>query len=516
MIKTESVYFILFIATLIQAILIYSCAVTLHYELKTSGLDGTIFEQILTNIINGHGFVTTLPPPFFEQNWLGFHFSPILLIITPVYWLFPHTETLLLIHCIFLAIAAIPIFFACKILLKSEWQALAISLFYLLNPFVINAGIWDFHEIAFAPLVLSLILLSIIAKERGFLIFFCIILVTIKEHYGLAVFGSGLLWAWHWREPKFGLVVASAGLISFLLIIKIIMPHFSPIGGAAMLTANSELDYFSWVSHPFADIDLLTRHIMEAVFYIILLLTPLWFQPLFNLAWLFPAFADGTINILSNNDMLRHPSSYHSAAIIPVLLIAYARAISMRYSNTTKIKTWEMLGITALMTGFFTYNFASLPNFPNNLWELSTPHFALSAEDNFSRNEIIRIIGDKSAISAQSNILPHLPIREQMYTFPHGTQEAEYVILNISTPFKKKSNAFGVPYFDKYADIYFSAVFNILNDKNWGIVYYQNKWLVLKRGGENNPQAHNLAENNLRKLQLKVEELDKRKLTITP
>ncbi len=512
MTKTRTVYFILLIVMIIQVILSCSFAITLHYELKTSGLDGTTFEQILTNIINGHGFVTTLPPPYSEQNWLGFHFSPILFLITPIYWLFPYIETLLLLHCILITLAAIPIFFSCKILLKSEWQALAIALFYLINPFIINAQIWDFHEISFAPLILSLISLSIITKKRGFLIFFCIILLTVKEHYGLAVFGSGLLWAWYWRDPKFGLLLAFVGMISFLLIIKIIMPYFSHIGSAAML--HSELDFFSWITHPLADINLLKRHVIEAFFYGILLLIPLWLQPLFSFAWLFPALADGTINILSTNDMLRHPSSYHSAAIIPVLLIAYARTISVRYNNTTRLKPWEMLGITSLMLSLFFYYFVALPNFPNNFWELSKPHFSLSEEDKAARTEVLKIINDKSAVSAQNNILPHITIREHMYMFPHGIQNAEYIILNISTPFKKKSNAFGVPYFDKYTDMYFSAAFQILNDKNWGTIFYKNNWLVLKRGEENNQNAHTLAEKDLNDLQLKIEVLSKRKITI--
>ncbi len=516
MTKTRAVYLIFLLIILMQAALTYSFATTLHYELKTSGLDGTTFEQILFNVVGGNGLVTTLPPPYIKQNWLGFHFSPILYVIAPIYWLFPNIKTLLFLQSFLIAVAAIPIFFSAKILLKSHLQALTISIFYLVNPFVINAQIWDFHEIAFAPLIISLILLSVITKSRAWLIFFCAILLTIKEHYGLAIFGIGLLWAWHWRDYKFGLSLAAFGLVSFIIIIKFIMPHFSPIGGAAMLSENSEINFFSWVTHPLANIDLLKRRILDAIFYGILLVFSLWFQPIFSITWLFPALADGAINALSNNDMLRHPSSYHSAAIIPVLLIAYTKTIAKNYDNTTRLKRWEMIGVTSLLVVLCSYSFASLPNLPNNFWELSEPRFSLSSEDETARNDVLKIIGETTSVSAQSNILPHIPVHEQMYMFPHGIENSEYIIIKTTNPFMGKSNAFGVPYFSKYTDKYFSAALQIINDKNWGLIYYKNNWLLLKRGGKNNQDLQKSAEKDLQELRIKVENLDKRKIVIQP
>jgi uncharacterized membrane protein len=207
---------ILAILIIAEIILTYSFALTLRYELKTGASDGLSFAQTMFNFINGSGLISSVVPPFIEQNWLGFHFSPILYAIIPIYYLFPYIETLLFIHSFFIALAAVPIFFIAKKLLESQWYALVIAIFYLVNPFVFNAQIWDFHEIAFAPLTISLMLWAVINKHKYWLVFFCVILLTIKEHYGLAVFGTGLLWAWHWRDPKFGLGLAAIGLISFM------------------------------------------------------------------------------------------------------------------------------------------------------------------------------------------------------------------------------------------------------------------------------------------------------------
>ncbi len=510
------ILFILLALLAAHTALTYSFSVTRFYELKASGTDGKAFEQLLYNITNGEGISSTIAPPHILQSWLGIHFSPVLYVVTPIYYLFPHIEILLFIHSFFIALAAIPLFFAAQIIFKSQLQALAISIFYLINPFVVNAGLWDFHEIAFAPFLISLMLWAIVKKNKILLVMFCLLLLCVKEHYGLAVFGSGLLWAWHWREPKFGLTIAVTGLTAFIIIIKIIMPYFSPIGAAAMIGEGSAIDRFSWLYHPLDDMQLLGKRISDAIFYIILLLFAFLALPLFSFVWLFPAAADGIINMLANEDMMRHPSSYHSAAIIPVLLIAYSQTIAWKYNTYTNIKRREILAATAVMVLAFSYNFIALPFFPNNTWELSGPRFSLSEKDKNADNEIVKIIGENTSISAQSNILPHIPVRREMYMFPNGIEKSEYIILNTSNPFTGKSNVFGLPYFSRYTDMYFSAFYELLDDKNFGVVFYQDNWLLFKRGAENRQDVVEQVKEDVYKLQEKIEALDKRKIVIQP
>ena len=505
--SSRTPYYILAISILAQIALTYSFALTLRYELKTSANDGVQFSQIMLNFIAGNDLVSTIAPPYTEQSYLGIHFSPIIYAIVPVFYLFPYIETLLFLHSLFIALAAIPIFFIARKLLTSSYHALVISTFYLINPFVVNAQIWDFREIAFAPLTLSLILWAVINHKKHWLIFFCAILLTIKEHYGLAVLGTGLLWAWHWHEPKFGIALATVGLISFLIVIKILMPYFNPEGTVLMMMENSEIDRFSWLTHPFRDMDFLIKRITETIFYAIVLLFSLWFQPLFSFVWLLPALADGAINSLATEDMLRHPSAYHSAALIPVLLIAYTKTISERYTNTTNIKNWEMLTVTALMVTAFSYGFVSLPNFPNNFWEFSKPRLSLSSENQLARDEVAKIVGTTAPLSIQNNLMPHIPVRRFMYIFPNSIENSEYIVISTDLLFKKKQHAFGIP----YQNSYFSSVDQIMNDKNWGVVFYKNNWLVFKRGEENNPTLHAAAAQDIIQLQKDFAELLKKK-----
>lgn len=489
-------------AVLLQFLISYSFSVSRYYELKSSAFDGISFLQLLHNIINAKGMTSTIAPPHVEQSWLGVHFSPIIYLLAPVYYLFPDMETLLFIHSFFIALAAFPIFFTARVILNSSWQAFVISLFYLTSPFVLNAQIWDFHEIAFAPFIISLIMFAVVTYNKALFIICCLIMLSIKEHYGLCVFGSGILWAWAWRnngkkEKIFGISAAIFGLTSFILIIKIIMPYFSPSGEALMLSDSSGVDRFGWLKDPFNNSSLLLKIISDAVFYNILLLVTLWFQPVLSLVWIFPAIADITVNSLSSESMLRHPQAYHSAAIIPVLLITYCKTISKKYSATTKIKRLEILAVTAIMSGFLSYNFMALPNFPRNIWELSKIHFSYSEQNKAARDEIIKIIGDESSVSAQTNILPHIPVRSKMHIFPSDFASAKYIVLNTTTLFNNNFDAFGLPYDRVYMEYgYFRYVDELLESKYWKVVFYKNNWILFSKHTPYNETLQNQAKES--------------------
>lgn len=506
-IKQNWSFICLLVLVFLSGIVTFSFLLTLRNELKTGAVDGLTFAQMLYNLLDGRGLTTSIPPPYVEQYWLGFHFSPILYLISPVYYLFPHIETLLVIHSFFIASAAIPIFFIARNLLKSANYALAVAVFYLINPFVINSQIWDFHEIAFAPLTISLILWAVINKNKTWLCIFCGILLTIKEHYGLAVFGTGLLWAWHHRDPKFGLSLALFGLVFVIFVIGILMPHLNPLGKATMLSTKTDVGYFSWLSHPFTDSALLIRQITNAIFYGILLVCAYWFQPLFSFIWLLPSMADMAVNTLSLNSTFRAPYSYHTAAIIPVVLIAYTKTISRKYSRTTNLKLWEMLSITGLMASVFAYGFTALPTLPGNVFEFSKLQLSLPAEDESALTDIINIIGAESSISGQFTVLTQIPVRRNMYLFPNRFSDADYVVLNTKILFENRPIYLDNEYFD--------AVEKIMDSKDWKLVLYKNNWLLFKNtaqagSAEGNNELLDSAKTDYKNLRIETEEHNKR------
>ena len=469
-----------------QALLTVTLSLTLRNEFKTSCYDGILFAQILHNIISGSGLISTLAPPFVSMNFLGVHFCPILYALAPVYYVLPYVETLLAVQSLLVALAAWPIFLTANHILQSRWQALIVSVFYLINPFVIYGAGWDFHEIAFAPLLIAFILWAIVCKKRTHLLVFCALLLLVKEHYGIAVFGSGILWAWRWSDWRFGSALALLGLIAFAVILLVIMPHYDLSHSLIWANAQSTntLNRFSWLSDPFGQIERLESIAISGIFYIISMLMGLWFLPLGAPMWLLPGAADFAVNALSTNPMMRSPFSYHSIALQPVILIAGVMCIAKRFSIKDKLKPGDVLIAVAILSLTVSYLYTT----QTNIWELSSPRITLLPEDDEAIGDINQLIPQNAMVAGQQNTVPQISPRKGMSLFPDHLENASYIVLYAQFPFRHSIDVFAAPY-GVDGDYYFDAVRKLFADRQWGIIYYENSWLVLQKGAKDDMPA---------------------------
>ncbi|MDX1974971.1 MAG: DUF2079 domain-containing protein [Rickettsiales bacterium] len=468
----------LWLCITLQAAITLSLSLTLRYTFKTSGHDGYIFAQLLHNAIAGDGLVTTIAPPFTLQHWLGFHFSPILYALAPIFRLFPHVETLLVLHSVFLALAAWPIYRIACHLLGSPKLALIAAISYLINPFVFNAGIWDFHEIAVAPLLIAYGIWAVITRRRLLLLCVCLLLLTVKEHYGLSVAGFGLLWIWHCRKRwRFGIGLTVLGLLAFCVILKIIMPHFSPLDMPVMMVGDSLLDRYSWLFDMFNHQDTLHRVLFQSLLYGLLLFFYFLFLPIASIIWLLPASADLVANMLTSVDMPRYPFSYHSAAIIPTLIVASIMYVRRQKNHQQK---WIM-GALAVLAWPMAYAGLQTPLHPGNMWETDRMTLAYSPQDQQALTHINAILASDTAITAQDNILPHIKLGLNRHSFPNAMSSSEYMILKIDFMLTRSTTIMGAPYSVR-APVYFEYVEKLLAQKQWGIAYYQGDWFLLKKG----------------------------------
>ena len=87
------------------------------------------------------------------KNLLGDHFHPILVILAPLYWIYPHVEILLIAQAFLLVIPIVPIYlFVSKRLGSLLGFLFATS--YMIFWGIQNTINYDFHEIAVAvPLI---------------------------------------------------------------------------------------------------------------------------------------------------------------------------------------------------------------------------------------------------------------------------------------------------------------------------------------------------------------------------
>jgi len=170
-------------------IIIYTTAFTYHTYLKhlafsSFAWDLGIFNQLIySSIFEGKLFFYT--PELYmnpQGSYFAIHFSPILLMIFPIYALFPSVLTLLFLKAALLSCAAIPLYHISKKLTGNDLTSLIISVAYLLNPGLQGANWFDFQPQVFIPLLVFTTFLMMLERRWIAYAASLILSLSIQEH----------------------------------------------------------------------------------------------------------------------------------------------------------------------------------------------------------------------------------------------------------------------------------------------------------------------------------------------
>jgi len=188
--------------------------------------DLVIFNESLSTTIHGAGF-------FYNHiegvSHFGVHNSPILLLILPLYKVWPSADLLLVLQTLSVTLAAVPFFKLSRLILKDENAAFAFTLLYLFSPFVLGVLRFDFHAVSLA---LPFIFLSLYYLEKGeyvkaFLV--SLVVLLVREDAGLFPISVGLyLLALNYkRNARWAFLFGAAGVFWIGLSVFVVIPHFS-------------------------------------------------------------------------------------------------------------------------------------------------------------------------------------------------------------------------------------------------------------------------------------------------
>jgi uncharacterized membrane protein len=493
-----------FATGVIHFLLIAAVALSRHWTYLTSINDLGIFDQAVWGILNGAPFLNTNNPFGLPINWLGYHFNPILLAVAPFYLLCPAAEWLIVFQAAAISIAAWPLYLIARRVAQSERAAFLWVLVYLLNPFVLNAAVWDFHPVSLAAPLMAVGMLAIEKRQLWLLGVACLFLLLVQEHYGIAVAGFGVLWWLRNKSLVPGLFILSLGVVHVVLVFGVIMPALSPTGGHIMMSGDlGQLSRYGWLgsspweiflsvlSNPFQ----LAGEIMfdqRGLKYLALLLIPLLATPLAVPEFLLPGLADLVANLLTSNPMPRGLFTYHSISLIPVLVVAGI------HGSRCMASKWRFASITGLAKSVcgasvvLAYFTAPLP-FPyaQNRWQPA--EWAIGPEKALA--EVRKWVPPDVSVSAQGNVGAQLSHRYHLYAFPTKVNEADAVVLRLASPTMRvvERNPAAIGSLGHHllmppAD-YLAAVQNILDQDVYGVAHWDPPWLVLAKTGDPDPAA---------------------------
>ncbi len=166
--------------------------------LRAPSWDLGIFTQLLDSYAHGRAPIGTIRGEGF--NLLGDHFHPLLVILTPIYWLFPSPLTLVVVQDLIFALSAAAFTWRVRPLVP-WWAAAGGGLVIGLGWGTQGAVATEFHEVALAVPLLVFALTAFLRRQWWSAALWAAPLVWVKEDLGLTVaaLGCAILWR-RWRE----------------------------------------------------------------------------------------------------------------------------------------------------------------------------------------------------------------------------------------------------------------------------------------------------------------------------
>jgi len=223
--------------TALAAILYSTYSLLLQYTVRTHAYDLVIFDEAVRSYAHFHlgispikGYHNFGDPDF---SVLGDHWSPIIATLAPLYWIYNGPQDLLIAQGVLFALAIPPVWLFTRRALggpesrKATIAAYLVSITYALSWPIQGAVGFDFHEVAFAPVLTAVGLERLQAgkKKTGLLALAGLFLV--KEDCGLLVAGIGvalLLMRKPWVSRRIAAAMIPVGLLVTFVEVYVLIP----------------------------------------------------------------------------------------------------------------------------------------------------------------------------------------------------------------------------------------------------------------------------------------------------
>ena len=223
---SQKAYSRFILLVIICLLVIYVCTfisacICQYFNFGYGDWDLAIYNQFFRGISHGRPFIS-LGDVFF----LGIHAEITPTLITPLYLIFPHPVTLLVIQTIMLGLAVIPLFFIARRELGQTW-GLIFAIAYLLYPALGYVNLNEFHPESFLPFIHFFLFYAFLKKDFTKFSIWMLACILSKENMTLIGITFGVYALICRRERKWILLPVLSGLVWFVLYTKFIFPAAS-------------------------------------------------------------------------------------------------------------------------------------------------------------------------------------------------------------------------------------------------------------------------------------------------
>ena len=428
------------------AVLLTALALRKHAALESHGSDLGIFVNLFWNLTHGGGWQSGM----LERHFFGEHFSPLLILIAPLYRVWPAPECLLAVQSAALALAAWPIYQLARARLGHGAGLVAMYAYFVYPP-LLGVALHDFHEVALAVPLLGFAIWWLHQGRTLPVLLALAATVLCKEELALTAAAFGFYWTLARRDWKIGISLFVAGLAVFLLLAGAVLPAFrgEPLpfadrysqfsGGLGEILGHARQDP-AWL--------LAACWSADKGLYLLDLLRPLGFLPLLAPLECLPALPTLARNLFSNHEPQFSIYFHYPAPMIPFLFAATIAGLARTregllrlapevlsrgralFRLPPKIEAHPLDSAGSRVAALGWLALAAL------LWGAGWPakmdRFAPSDRVAAFR-ELCALIPAEASVSAHNRLVPHVANRREVCTFPI-IRDADFILLDFGYP----------------------------------------------------------------------------------
>jgi len=209
-------------------------SITNHHGLGTRTTDLGYYDNIFYQSVHGRPLACT----FIKAGYHGSaHFDPILVLLSPLYLLYPRAEMLLVLQSVWLGAGVVPVYLLTVAKLRSRVAGLLLAVAWVLYPAMQGANMYEFHSLTLISPLLAWALYLLEIGAVGWYYGVLSLLLLCREDVALLMCFVGL-YAILMKRP-WGPRVGWATIASSLVYFAIVKIFFMTSAGIFMTGADA-------------------------------------------------------------------------------------------------------------------------------------------------------------------------------------------------------------------------------------------------------------------------------------
>lgn len=482
---------VLLVACLVFVVVLGAIGITRHLSHASSALDMAIMDQMMWNTAHRRFLETTFLFPF-PVGFLVHHFSPILALLVPFYWIAPSPEVLVIVQVCVVAVSTVMLYASMAQITGHKWLSAILAGSILLMPGIHRGLLFDFHQDSLAMLFLSLSMYALVHEKWGWGSMTWLGALLCKEEtaiYGIAI---GLFMAIGLKMRLRGWAFVGLNALWLALVIYVFMPFFGGSGDStfgwyqryALLGTNFRTIVGAMVMNPIRTSNvLLTRDRIGGLLVLLAVALPTLRRLPAALILLLPL----AINSLS--DMMEQQWFSLHYTFMPCVMVYMATAYGIK-DLVVHWKAQQETGIGIDVQRRLWMFAAYLLGVTTLLWLMGSPlglnirptlrGYRIDRHDQLGRTILAEIPATASVI-AQDNLAAHLSQRRYITLFPRQLDVVvDYYVFDVTSstyPLTRKE--------------YHTYVLHVMQNADYGPILVEDGYIILERGASREmlPQA---------------------------